>query len=104
MIVQTAPDGEPRLVITMAEHTALAGQVARAFGNDRFGPIAPAEQMFYVIDNHDAGWADLDREAPADAGTGLPYNLVETPFEKIVKTSAASPAAGETSLWRRSPR
>ncbi len=91
MIVQSAPEGEPRLVITMAEHTALAGQAARAFGNDRFEPVAPADEMLYIIDNHDAGWAELDRQAPTDAGTGLPFNLVETPFEKIIKTSAASP-------------
>jgi hypothetical protein len=91
MIVQSAPNGQPRLVITMAEHTALAGQAARAFGNDRFEPVSPAEEVLYIIENHDAGWADLDREAPPDAGTGLPFNLVETPFERIVKTSAGSP-------------
>ncbi len=91
MIVQSAPDGEPRLVITMAEHTALAGQAARAFGNDRFEPVSPAKEMIYIVDNHDAGWAELDGRAPIDAGTGLPYNLVETPFEDIIGTSAASP-------------
>ncbi len=91
MIVQSAPDGEPRLVITMAEHTALAGQVARVFGNDRFEPVAPADEVLYIIENHDAGWAELDREARIDGNTGLPYNLVETPFEEIIKTSAASP-------------
>ncbi len=91
MIVQSAPEGEPRLVITMAEHTALAGQAARAFGNDRFEPVSPADEVLYIIDNHDAGWAELDRQAPTDARTGLPYNLVETPFEKIIATSAASP-------------
>ena len=91
MIVQSAPDGEPRLVITMAEHTALAGQAARAFGNDHFEPVSPADEMLYIIDNHDAGWAKLDQQAPTDANTGLPYNLVETPFEKIIKTSSQSP-------------
>jgi hypothetical protein len=91
MIVQSAPDGEPRLVITMAEHTALAGQVARAFGNDRFGAVTPADEMFYIIDNHDAGWAELDGAAATDDRTGLPFNLVETPFEKIIVTSKASP-------------
>ena len=91
MIVQSAPDGEPRLVITMSEHTSLAGQAARAFGNVSFEPVAPAEEMLYIIDNHDAGWADLDRQAPTDASTGLPYNLVKTPFDQIIKTSSQSP-------------
>ncbi len=91
MIVQSAPDGEPRLVVTMSEHTALAAQAARAFGNDRFEPVSPADEMLYIIENHDAGWAELDQEAPTDANTGLPYNLVKTPFEMIIKTSSASP-------------
>ena len=56
MIVQSAPENGPRLVITMVEHTALAGQAARAFGNDRFETVSPADEMLYVIDNHDAGW------------------------------------------------
>lgn len=91
MIVQSARAGEPRFVITMAEHTTLAGQAARAFGNDVFEPVSPADEVLYIVENHDAGWADLDREAPRDDATGLPYNLVETPFKMIIKTSAGSP-------------
>lgn len=91
MIVQSAPDGEPHLVVTMAEHTAFAGQLARGFGNDSFEPVEPRDVVLYVIDNHDAGWAELDRRAPIDPNTGLPFNLVQTPFGEIVKTSAASP-------------
>src|SRR5256885_460313 len=45
MIIQTAPEGAPRLVITMDEHTALAGQFARAFGNANFQPVEPRELM-----------------------------------------------------------
>ena len=60
MIVQTAPNGAPHFVIPMAEHTAFAGALARAFGNDAFEPVAPREEMLYVIDHHDAGWADYD--------------------------------------------
>ena len=91
MIVQSAPEGDPSFVITMAQHTALAGRFARAFGNDRFEPVSPREEMLYVIDNHDAGWAELDARAPIDPETGLPFNLVSTPFDMIVKTSAGSP-------------
>ena len=39
MIIQTAPADKPRPAIMMHEHTALAGQFARAFGNERFEPI-----------------------------------------------------------------
>jgi hypothetical protein len=92
MIVQSARDGAPHFVIPMAEHTAFAGALARAFGNEAFEPVSPREEMLHVIDNHDAGWADYDARAPRSPKTGLPYNLVETPFADIVKTSAGSPS------------
>jgi hypothetical protein len=92
MIVQTAPEGAPRFIITMAEHTSFAGQLARVFGNDRFEPVAPREEMFYLIDHHDQGWRELDAEAPMDPETRLPYHLVETPLEKIITTSEKSPS------------
>jgi hypothetical protein len=91
VIIQTAPAGEPRLAIMMYEHTALAHQFARAFGNDRFEPIAPADLMHYVVLHHDAGWADFDLDPVTDPNSGLPYNLVETPAEHITVTSRKSP-------------
>ena len=36
MMVQTAPQEEPHFVITMREHLDFCGQLARAYGNDRF--------------------------------------------------------------------
>ncbi|MCZ6591848.1 MAG: DUF3891 family protein [Alphaproteobacteria bacterium] len=91
MIVQTAPAGEPQIVITMTEHMALAGRFARAFGNAAFEPIEPREEVLYIVDHHDAGWADVDAKAAIDSETGLPYHLQNTPFETIVETSRASP-------------
>jgi hypothetical protein len=91
MIIQTAPEGAPRLAITMDEHTALAGQFARAFGNANFEPVEPRELMLYVISQHDKGWVAFDAAPKVDPRTGLPYNLVDTPAEDITRTSAASP-------------
>ncbi|MGP0095173.1 MAG: DUF3891 family protein [Xanthobacteraceae bacterium] len=95
MIIQTAPAGTPRLAIMMHEHTALCGQFARVFGNDRFESLAPLDLMIYVISQHDAGWTDFDRDPVTDEKTGLPYNLVETPAEYITVTSRQSPDFNE---------
>jgi Protein of unknown function (DUF3891) len=95
MIIQTAPAGEPRLAIMMHEHTALSGQFARAFGNDRFEPLSPNDLMLYVVSHHDAGWTEFDRDPVTDEQTGLPYNLVETPAEHITVTSRGSPDFNE---------
>jgi hypothetical protein len=95
MIVQTAPEGAPRFVIRMAEHTALSDLLADAFGNDDFEAVNDPAARF-IIANHDAGWADLDNEFRIDPATGYPYNLTETPFELIMGTSKASPDFNET--------
>jgi hypothetical protein len=91
MIIQTAAANEPRLAIMMHEHTALAGQFARAFGNDRFEPAQPDELVVYVVSHHDEGWAEFDRDPVTDEATGLPYNLIDTPAEHITVTSRRSP-------------
>ena len=94
MIVQTAPEGAPRFVIRMAEHTALSDRFADAFGNEKFEPVADSETRF-IIANHDAGWATLDAEFRIDPATGYPYNLIETPFELVMGTSRGSPDFNE---------
>lgn len=96
MIIQTAAAAEgPFFAIRMDEHTDLAAQFARAFGNDRFEPVEPRDIMVDVISNHDKGWVDFDADPKTDPRTGLPYNLVDTPAEYITKTSAASPDFNE---------
>jgi hypothetical protein len=95
MIVQSADEGAPHLVITMAEHTEFAGRAARAFGNDEFEPVAPRDEMLFVIDHHDQGWAELDAAPGLDPDTRLPYSLTRTPFAEIITTSARSPNFNE---------
>jgi len=95
MIIQTAPAGISRLAIMMYEHTALCGQLARAFGNNAFEPLAPLDLMVYVIAHHDAGWTEFDRDPVTDEKTGLPYNLIETPAAYITVTSRLSPDFNE---------
>jgi len=83
------------LAIMMYEHTALCGQLARAFGNDEFEPLAPLDLMVYVISHHDAGWLEFDRDPVIDENTGLPFNLIDTPMKYITVTSRKSPDFNE---------
>jgi hypothetical protein len=91
VIVQAPASDGRHFVVAMHQHTAFAGSLAEHFGNDEFGALEPAEPMQYIVDHHDAGWADLDAQAPQDPSTGLPYNLVATPLPEIISTSAGSP-------------
>ena len=77
--------------MTMDQHTKLAGQFAVHFGNAEFEGLEPRELMIYVVSHHDAGWRELDAAVQRDPSTGLPYHLVQTPLDWIIKTSSASP-------------
>ena len=98
MIVQPPAGGAAdavHFVIAMDQHTAFAGSLATHFGNAQFAGLEPAEPMQFIVDHHDAGWADLDGSAPQDPATGLPYNLTATPLSEIVSTSSGSPEFNE---------
>jgi hypothetical protein len=95
VIVQTAAADAPHFVVRMADHTAVAGQLAAVFGNETFDPLEPRELMEEVVTHHDAGWSELDARVLQDPATGLPYHLVATPLEEMVRTSALSPDSNE---------
>lgn len=95
MIVQTAPRGAPRFVIRMTEHTDFAGQLARAFGNDMFEPLHPRDEVLYVVEHHDQGWAELDASPQRDPESGLPWHLVESPQDHFLKSGVGSPDFNE---------
>jgi hypothetical protein len=95
MISQTAPEGEPHFVLTMADHTEMCGQMARAFGNDRFEPLSPFDEVVYIVENHDRGWEAYDANPGLDPATGVPYIMARTPAPDAVKTNRGSPDFNE---------
>lgn len=95
MIVQTTSDGQPSFVIEQADHARMSGQVAAAFGNDRFAAPVPRDLMIYVAGHHDEGWVPVDGLRLQSPDTGLPYHLTQTPLSYVLRTSAGSPAFNE---------
>lgn len=95
MIIQTAPENAPHLVIRQTDHALMSGQFAAAFGNEEFAPLHPQDPMIHVAAHHDDGWATLDAHARQDPNTGLPYHLTQTPLPLLLETSAGSPDANE---------
>ncbi len=93
MIVQSAAEGSPHFVLTMVNHLAFATKLGENFGNEKFGAVEPLDLMLYAINNHDAGWKPLDDAAAIDRDKGLPYNLIETPFDDRIRTTNGSPDA-----------
>jgi hypothetical protein len=71
------PDGDAVLAIGQASHAWLSGQLARAWGNDRFPVPAPFEEVCLGALQHDIGMADWDLRPERHPDTGLPRQFFE---------------------------
>lgn len=95
MMIQSAPEGEPRFICTMKEHNDLCGQFVRAFGNDAFERPEPFEEMVFVVSHHDWGWADADDNPHFDPKSGFPCGLGTARPPEAVETNRLSPDFNE---------
>jgi hypothetical protein len=80
------------LAIGQPSHAWLAGQLARAWGNDEFGVIEPLVDVCLAADQHDLGWLPVDLEPIFDPETGLPCPFTNMPLDVHLD------------LWTRGPR
>jgi hypothetical protein len=71
-----ASQGDGHVVVTQQAHAWLSGQLARAWGGERFGPVVPREEVCLAAEQHDLGMASWDREPELDPGTGLPRTFM----------------------------
>jgi len=71
------PGDESALAIGQLSHSWLAGQLARAWGNERFGGVDPREEIVLGAEQHDIGWALFDLEPRFNPDTGLPRSFLE---------------------------
>jgi hypothetical protein len=72
------PDGDGAVVaIGQASHAWLAGQLARAWGNERFAEPAPREEVVLAAIQHDIGWVDWDLRPQRHPQTGRPRQFYE---------------------------
>jgi hypothetical protein len=90
MLIRPEPDGS-FLAIGQASHAWLSGQLARAWGNERFGPVQPWEEVCLGAEQHDVGWAEWDLDPKIDPATGRPHTFISLPLpEKIELWSGAA--------------
>jgi hypothetical protein len=74
-------DDDGVLAIGQASHAWLAGQLARAWGNEEFGSVEPWEDVCLAAEQHDVGMAAWDLEPSYDERTGLPHAFLDMPLE-----------------------
>jgi hypothetical protein len=79
MLFRTVEGGT--LAITQTTHAWVSGQLARAWGNDRTGPIEPREAVYLAAEQHDIGWLNREPEPALNVEAGRPRSFLELPPE-----------------------
>lgn len=80
------------ICIPQSQHAAVAGQMARAWGNIDFPVPEPQDSVCMAAERHDDGMIAFDREPERDPETGLPRDFMKMPLETWLE------------CWRRGPR
>jgi Protein of unknown function (DUF3891) len=76
------PDGDGAFVIGQPAHAWLSGQLARAWGNERFGAVEPWEEVCLAAEQHDVGMAAWERRPTLNPETGLPRSFMQLELEE----------------------
>lgn len=85
-------EGDAVIAIGQASHAWISGQLARAWGNERFAAPEPREEVCLAAEQHDVGMAEWDLHPSLDPRTGLPHSFLEMPLASHVALWAAAPA------------
>jgi len=90
MLLREEADGF--IAIGQPAHAWVSGQMARAWGNARFGAVAPWEEVCLGAEQHDVGMAAWDGAPALDPATGRPCTFREfPPLDHLALWSRAAP-------------
>ena len=93
-------DRDAVIAIGQPAHAWLSGQLARAWGNERFGAVEPWEEVCLGAEQHDVGMAAWDELPALNPQTGLPRSFMELEFEThLAIWSAAAPLVAPQSRY-----
>src|SRR5437588_882368 len=84
-------EGSSVLAIPQQSHAWISGQLARAWGNDRFPSPEPWEEVCLAAEQHDVGFGDWDLEPALNPDTGLPYSFMEMPLPQHLALWSTAP-------------
>jgi hypothetical protein len=75
-------DGDDLIAIGQPAHAWVSGQLARAWGNPRFGGFDPWEDVCLAAEQHDAGMAAWEQRPALNPETGLPRSFMELTLDE----------------------
>jgi hypothetical protein len=84
-------DSRGAVVIGQPSHAWISGQLARAWGNERFGAIEPREEVCLAAEQHDIGMAMWDLEPPRNPESGLPVSFLQMAIDDHIDLWTLAP-------------
>ncbi len=73
------PSLEGLICITQPNHAWVSGQLARAWGNERFGEFVPIQEVCIGAEQHDIGWLVWEGAPTLNKHSGYPHRFTEVP-------------------------
>ena len=86
------PEGDQFVAIGQASHAWLSGQLARAWGNERFEAPEPWEEVCLAAEQHDVGMACWDLAPKLHPHAKRPQGFTEMALEDHLRLWSAAPA------------
>ena len=74
MLLVDHPDG--KVAVAQPAHAWISGQLAQAWGNERFGALEPGWEVCLAAEQHDIPWLEWEREPAIDPKTGYPHTFM----------------------------
>jgi Protein of unknown function (DUF3891) len=76
--------GSELWLVTQPDHATLSGELAEAWGNERFAALDPHESVVIAAAHHDDGWYPLDTVPTYNEEERRPAHLLEVPLTTTV--------------------
>ena len=77
VVVLIRTEADRVVLIAQPAHAALSGQLARSWGNARFGSVEPFDDVCLGALLHDIGWIDWEQAPTLNLATGLPHSFLQ---------------------------
>jgi hypothetical protein len=74
--------GDDLIAVGQPAHAWVSGQLARAWGNARFGALTPREEVCLAAEQHDLGMAAWEGRPTLNPETGLPRSFMELTLDE----------------------
>jgi hypothetical protein len=83
------PDG--KVAVAQPAHAWISGQLAQAWGNERFGRIEPSWEVCLAAEQHDIPWLEWERRPSIDPETGYPHTFMSLDMPTKLAMWASGP-------------